>query len=137
MTALSAVLEPCPFCGSAVAWCGTVDETDIHSCHQITCPTCGQFDLKAGNEYEELADVQAAVASAWNLRTHGPAMLAMERAASSEVVAWQIKHCDETDWRHPQITKPADFYFMHPSWRVRELTAPADTALSALGKVGS
>lgn len=37
-------LKPCPFCGNKVDWCGN-DPDEPHKCHQITCNTCGNFDL--------------------------------------------------------------------------------------------
>ena len=40
-------LKPCPFCGGKVDWCGN-DPCDPHKCHQITCNTCGNFDLGNG-----------------------------------------------------------------------------------------
>ncbi len=63
-------LEPCPFCGNHVHWCGEANEDDLHDCHHITCVECGyNFDLwhkDAGKDNWE--DTLKYVADKWNTR---------------------------------------------------------------------
>jgi len=78
-------LLPCPFCAGAVAWCGEQDPTDIHECHQITCPNCGQFDLRFNPEREEMADMRSDVIALWNTRATQPDNVLVPRDAIQRI----------------------------------------------------
>lgn len=61
------MLNPCPFCGSAVEFCG--DAT--HQCHYIVCGGCeAVVDMALGTseDIELLDDLRAACAEKWNKR---------------------------------------------------------------------
>lgn len=62
-------LLPCPFCGSAVAFCSDKH----HTCHYIICSGCKvSVDLghvaDPDNECETLTQLQGRVAERWNVR---------------------------------------------------------------------
>ena len=164
MTALEAVLEPCPFCGDAPQTTERTDSTFAFVAF-IAC-MCGGYSACAhkmgkGSTAEE---ARAKAIAAWNTRTHGPAMLAMERDGEDvpnwrdgapsnpwdgewfiaettygdrvvlrklpEEYAYDFTTADETYFKREKIARWIQF----PD---SIFISPADTALSAIGKVGS
>jgi hypothetical protein len=59
----------CPFCGGKVDWCGH-DPDEPHSCHQITCNNCGNFDLGRGapDTIETVEELQVYCLNQFNAR---------------------------------------------------------------------
>ena len=160
MTALEAVLEPCPFCGSV----NVAPSTNGFENDYIECENCGAAGPVSSRESK--------AAIAWNRRTHGPAMLAMERdgelrqkigylfgcgseARSDSILLTNIRNVKdfadkldavertffmvpgEPDEDYPE-DGPADECLLN-RWgtNTEEYVEQFRTALSAIGKVGS
>lgn len=61
-------LLPCPFCGTAPAWCGDVPAEEAHACHQVRCFGCGLQINSNTIDGDTVEAMRSDMAKAWNRR---------------------------------------------------------------------
>lgn len=76
-------LKDCPFCGGPVHWCGSKivePDDELHTCHHIACPNCGDFDLSKRDDAETHEELHAICAARWNKRAQPSGQVLVEQA---------------------------------------------------------